>query len=179
LNTPILGPLCRKAVELNGATLGRTKAADELRIWALEFEANDQYPNDGREWMMEYAQRVLPDLRLDAFHSWLNKCERLEDLLTPPLLREPTQPKPSAPVVVDDQVLPAGAKLPPVTRTAVSAPERRDVPKRPQKRKQVNELPPAHSSDEPKKPRFVKPAFKRPAPQQGARAKPAFKAGKP
>lgn len=118
-NTPILGELVTRARELLEGDFVFNPLTAPMAPWLAQFDVTSQYMNEPADWMHDYAEQVLPDLRIREFRVWLNQTETLEDLLTPPTLREKTQAKPTVPVVVDEEVLSPTPKIKlPAQRTA-------------------------------------------------------------
>jgi hypothetical protein len=105
-NTPIIGDFCRVARFLHGNT--DIKADERLKAisrWKSSLPLENQYDNEAGDWMIEYAQKDLPDFDYSRFKEWLNRVPTLEAMLSPPMFLEPPEAKPTKPVVFEDQVL--------------------------------------------------------------------------
>lgn len=99
-NTPIIGEMARKCLDLIGGQFVENQQTKVLRSWAANFTPDQQYPNEPGIWMYEYLERCLPDIRIEEFRDWLDSVVSVTQMLTPPLLREPPEPAPDFNVVV-------------------------------------------------------------------------------
>jgi len=104
-NTPFIGPLTQKARALLQCEFTANPETAPMTPWSAQFPKDVQYPNEPREWYMEYAQLVLPNADHRAFVTWLAQANSFKDLMSPPLLQEKTPPVTFAPVVIDDDVV--------------------------------------------------------------------------
>ena len=105
-NTPIIGGLSRKALQLEDrvAEYDPTQNPYGLRSWCTVVPIEDQYINLAADWMCEYARQALPDFNYSAFELYLARAREVKDLLAAPLCCEPKPPVLKAPVVVEDAV---------------------------------------------------------------------------
>jgi hypothetical protein len=109
-NTPILGPYVKKAIQL-GSYVPAHAAAVQVRPWIAQFDKENQYPNEGANWMYDYAAHALPEFDVKRFTTWLADCKEVGDLLEPVCCTPPIDPKVKDPVVVDHEVLPYGTRV--------------------------------------------------------------------
>lgn len=115
-NTPVLGQFCETVMRLSD---GRPQTKF-LNIWNSDVPQEEHYPNEPREWYVDYAINALPGFHWIRAREWLNSVRTLEDMLSPPLCMEPRAPPPQAvPVVVNRQIIRA---KPTPDRTNVPAP---------------------------------------------------------
>jgi hypothetical protein len=112
--TPIIGPLVSRAVQIHGGDIEADAALMPVAAWNSYLPKEMQYRNVAAEWMYDYLRVSLPGVDEARFNNWLSSTKTLADLLTPPLLLEPSAPKSSVQVVIEDQVLPHGCKPKPV-----------------------------------------------------------------
>nr|UQB76074.1 RNA-dependent RNA polymerase [Flumine noda-like virus 40] len=101
--TPILGEFVERARELLGKDFESDPACLGIRPWGSDIPIEVQYVNHPADWLEAYAVSVLPDADFLRFRSWLRECVNVVNLLSPPLLRSPSDAKPSLPVVVDGE----------------------------------------------------------------------------
>lgn len=113
-NTPVIGRLCKRALDLNTA---RSRRDLGIAPWWSKFEQSVQYPNSNADqWMDAEFQRLFPEFNVEVFNSWINTVTCWRELLGAPLCCEPKQATPtSVPVVVDGDVLPARTSSCPVS----------------------------------------------------------------
>jgi hypothetical protein len=80
-NTPIIGELTRKIVELSSKTHTQGTHSN-MNFWA-QFKAEDQWPNEHGLWMAEYCtnQLVVPD---ELLLIWIASCTSITQLLDCP-----------------------------------------------------------------------------------------------
>jgi hypothetical protein len=130
-NTPVIGPFCAKVEELSGGKLLRRKKTAKLERWQSDVGRKDQYPNDEKDWMIDYFKSELPNFDLDEFNNWLIKQKRLEDMLQVPLFAEIEDVK------VKEEVIVSGDILGPENKNAKEAKEtpQENPPKKLQKSK--------------------------------------------
>jgi len=105
-NTPYIGELTERGRFLLQSDYVTDERTAQIRPWNSELPREKQYVNDAADWMMEYAQSVLPNANRKLFLEWLNSTKSLEDLLSPSTLQEETPAKPKDPVVVNGEELP-------------------------------------------------------------------------
>jgi hypothetical protein len=91
MNTPIMGPLCQKA--LRGT---KFEFKNLHGVWNIDHDKDDQYPNEHCPWMDEYAHTALPEFDVVSFHQW---AEGDQDPLSPPLCMPWKPPAPTNPPV--------------------------------------------------------------------------------
>lgn len=103
-NTPVIGELCRRAVEFCDEGLRRTALG--ISHWWAQFDKSVQYPNENSEgWMDAEFDRVYPEFDRRVFDQWLRSTRSIKELLGPPLCVEIRAATPTiAPVVVDGDV---------------------------------------------------------------------------
>lgn len=111
-NTPIIGVFVNRVLELHGSPVLRRDELKEMEIWGSHLDKALQYPNaNGGGWMTYYATTVIPGLDPDAFAVWVHSCSSLTELLSPPLLVEPTRPvNKGVDVVVNDEIIPGSSQ---------------------------------------------------------------------
>jgi len=114
-NTPVIGRLCKRALEL-GST-AKTRRVLGVAPWWSKFEQSVQYPNSNADqWMDAEFQRLFPEFDFEVFNSWIGQVNCWDDILGAPLCCEPQQATPTTvPVVVDGDVLPARTSSSPVS----------------------------------------------------------------
>jgi hypothetical protein len=79
-NTPLIGALCRKILELMpNATSTRT-----ITRWGDDVPMQDQYPNGYASWMDDVVPEELPLTNAQAFCEWLSNVESMAELLACP-----------------------------------------------------------------------------------------------
>ena len=111
-NTPVIGLLCVKGLNLGGISIARKPGMEAMDTWLSRYDKDCQYPNEAGDWMLDYVTFVFPTFDFDRFAKWITDCKTVQDLLTPPLFIEPKQPAtPAVPLVVDDVVLPFGTRI--------------------------------------------------------------------
>ncbi len=100
-NTPILGPLAQRVVKHMGECLLGLGVAN----YFADYPINDQYPNECVDgWMLAYVLDKMPTLDLERFDKWMSGP--FENILSPPLIVEPTVVSESkAELVVGDQLI--------------------------------------------------------------------------
>lgn len=76
----------------------------KVRHYASLADADVQYPNEDNGWMVAYATQAIPTLDLRRFNAFLNDCNTLKRMLSPPLIAEPRPVVVPAAAVVDDAV---------------------------------------------------------------------------
>jgi len=105
-NTPVLGAFC-KCVLLRSSY--RPKSLLGVGNWWARFDESVQYPNRNDEgWMDVEFTALFAEFDRSQFDQWLASAITVEKLLCPPACAEPRAAQPGrAPVVVDEDVLPA------------------------------------------------------------------------
>jgi hypothetical protein len=80
-NTPIIGPLTRRIVELSKRTASEGTHSN-MNFWA-QFKAEDQWPNEAGAWMDEFCvdKLVVPD---QVFLDWIIAADNINTLLNCP-----------------------------------------------------------------------------------------------
>jgi len=109
--TPIIGDLARKWKQLrhNNEAAGHTTRY--LNIWQSEVAEDVHYPNECEDWMLANAHKIYGADRVAMFEEWLDTVVSVEDLLSPPLLRERVRPESADAVVwLIDSIVPAIGK---------------------------------------------------------------------
>jgi hypothetical protein len=104
-HTPIIGPFVTRIVFLHNSLIQPNEETAAMRAWGSMLDMSKQYINESAQWMIDYAESVLPDARYAEFHTWLMEVTCLEDCLHPPLLREPPVAKSTSPVVLDAEII--------------------------------------------------------------------------
>jgi hypothetical protein len=114
-NTPVIGRLCKRAVELDTATRSRRELG--VAPWWSKFEQSVQYPNSNADgWMDAEFQRLFPEFNVEVFNRWIVQVNSWRDILGAPLCCEPQPATPTTvPVVVDGDVLPARTSSSPIS----------------------------------------------------------------
>lgn len=80
-NTPIIGPLCKKILELGNGIVSEPS----WTTWWGQYKAEDQFPNlNHGNWMNQVISEVYPEFDATAFERWLEGCESLEDIMACP-----------------------------------------------------------------------------------------------
>jgi hypothetical protein len=104
-NTPVIGPLVRKTVEIFGE-VGITDKTQGMRKWDSEGDVSVQYPNEAQEWMDDYAVNSLAKYSFDfeMFDSWIAGANA-HTILSPPLCGEILAPKTKVKVHVDGELI--------------------------------------------------------------------------
>jgi hypothetical protein len=110
-NTPIIGPLVKRVMELNDVQ--PVKEVDDdvrrhLQPYLYDGSCEDNnYPNEYGSWMDDYvSSSILAEFNCDLLSSALAEASCLQDLLTLPKCTDSIEPKPSSvPVIFDDQVV--------------------------------------------------------------------------
>jgi len=105
-NTPIVATMCAKATKLVGGPLEADERTTSISSWLSRFDADKQYPNAASEWMHDYALHAIPDFDYKRFYAWLDRCKRLEQMLSPPLCVPVSEPKSTVPVVIEGMIIP-------------------------------------------------------------------------
>jgi hypothetical protein len=105
-NTPVLGELACKVVELHG-DIDMDPSTARIRKWNSELPKEDQYPNVDEGWMESYCVESLSKCCFDynRFKRHLDECKTLDDLLHFPLCSEIPTPVVKIPVVVDGNIV--------------------------------------------------------------------------
>jgi hypothetical protein len=112
-HTPILGDYVRKVEELHLSPIEVDPLTAPIRAWYSDLPPDVQYINEPADWFYDYLYTVLPDVDLPRFYEWIRSLRSLDECLTPPLLQEPKDAKPTSPVVMKDEILPRGAHIEP------------------------------------------------------------------
>jgi hypothetical protein len=106
-NTPIIGDLATKVVELFGAVAYDERLRPMAR-WDTNGPSSVQYPNDKQPWMEHYSQTSLAKLEFDhdLFKTWVQTATE-ETILTPPLCAQPVEAAAKVDVNVDGSIITA------------------------------------------------------------------------
>jgi len=108
LRTPIIGDICRRAIEILGQTPVANPHTSKVSTWLSFFPLDVQYKNVEEDWMMFYARQSCPGFDFPRMQKWLADSKSITDLLSPPICQEQKAPTPcSVPVAVDASVIPA------------------------------------------------------------------------
>ena len=126
-NTPVIGPLCKRATEL--IQLGKDEPTHGVGPWWSKFDHSVQFPNDNTDgWMDAEFSFQFPEFDHKIFGDWIASTESAADLLRAPLCAEP---KPATPakvdVVVDEDVVPAKVEAPKQETEQPTPKESKDV----------------------------------------------------
>jgi hypothetical protein len=108
-DTPIIGPLCKKIMEVVGETPPNENGKNEddheewykknksIVSWFSQYEYCDQYPNHD---VQSFVEKYFGVFNLGQFNDWLSGCESLEDLRMPPQIAPPDPIPPASSDVV-------------------------------------------------------------------------------
>jgi len=118
LNTPIIGDYCKAVIRENCGQPEMNELTAPIRSWLSRYRSVDQYDNTSAQWMLDEAQRVLPQFNYKRFIIWCNTCTTIQSLMQPPMFMPPPPAVSRIPVIVDNE-LPYGV------------PYHRDVPATP------------------------------------------------
>jgi len=88
-NTPIVGPYVTRVMSKRPPNF---KFRNYGRKWQFEQDVSKQYPNEYSDWMMDYAQKALPEFAFGQFNDWINGCVELRDLMQAPKFQPPVEP---------------------------------------------------------------------------------------
>jgi len=102
-NSPILGQLVSKAIELNGGAPAMSKHHNLVRFGS-DIPVENQFPNEYREDYHAVLDKQLPNIDYELFDTWLASCNNLYSLLSPPLIVEPEVAVTKHETVVDGDV---------------------------------------------------------------------------
>lgn len=111
-NTPYLGELAKKTDMLakNRNLKPDPSNLSYLAKWASE--SGTAFPNEYRDYFLEYAHQTMPKFKEDIFHQHLDNCTDLDQLLIFPLCMEEEPPeiplnngKPEATIHVDGETI--------------------------------------------------------------------------
>jgi len=106
-NTPVLGQFVSKVIELSDEIVFKNLGSN----WFAQFESGEQFPNDCRDWMSEDATDSLAQFNVNKFEDWLASVTELEHLLSPPHFCDPLPPRPTAPAVLEGELVTPEAAL--------------------------------------------------------------------
>jgi len=123
-NTPIIGPFCRRTLELSKY---RPKTLLGIGTWWSKFEYSSQYPNENiGGWMDAELNLSLPKFDIPCFDHWLAHARTATELLSAPLFQEIEPATTTTPVVVDGDIL-----LPKQVESGSKQSPARSVPRKP------------------------------------------------
>jgi hypothetical protein len=93
-HTPVIGQIASRVVETFNQ--GRT-SSNKLGVqpWWAKYDKDVQWPNSPGEWMDDLLRQQIPTIDTDLFNTWLEKTTSLVDMLSPPLIAEPSDPTPA------------------------------------------------------------------------------------
>jgi hypothetical protein len=111
--TPILGEYCTRVSHVYGKPLVEEACTMPMRHWLSQVDIKDQYPNDPGSWVDHYVHTSLPHFDVKSFREWVNRSTTIEQLLAPPMFSLVPEAESKVPVVVDENILPAGQPLVP------------------------------------------------------------------
>jgi hypothetical protein len=77
-NTPIIGPICIKALELT-TDLAEVEPAG----WWGKFNAESQWPNEAGDWMEEVVEMLMPGAAIDDAKEWARNCSSWDEFNNP------------------------------------------------------------------------------------------------
>jgi len=118
-NTPVIGDYCRRVLQVHTReekqdaetfVIEKNEKTHQIRGWLSKFEKEKQYDNTPGTWMNEYLELSLPEFDYKKFTKWLDEADTMDKLLKPPMFMAPIEAKPSAPVVLEDEILPREVK---------------------------------------------------------------------
>jgi hypothetical protein len=99
-NTPIIGPFSMKVIALSANVVLSDEAAT-IAPFLARFPREVQYRNEPAQWIDDYVSTL--GLDLVRFERWYSNARTLNEMLSPPLLKEPMPfETPSETVVVDN-----------------------------------------------------------------------------
>jgi hypothetical protein len=127
-NTPILGEFCSAVMKNHKDEINENEQTFRMRAWLSKFGADDQYPNEPGDWMLEYLSHAMPAFDYKKFKSWLGQANTYEKLMTPPLFQEPLSAKSDIPVIVNGDLAPFGMTWPVEQRKFPNPPVHSNVP---------------------------------------------------
>jgi hypothetical protein len=132
-NTPIIGELVSKAIELNGGLPEISKHSRMVK-WNSDLTQDVQYPNEDSGWMESFVEEQLAELSFDSvtFRDALCKAT-LDSLLSMPLCAAPSSPATKEAVVLDEEVI-TPEKKEQTTEKGTNKPSRRGGKKAQKKR---------------------------------------------
>lgn len=104
-NTPVIGELVSKIVDLHGP-IQMTDRTSLLRRWGSELDQTCQYPNVDCGWMEDYSYQSLGSSGFDfeRFRNAIDSRMNISDFLTLPLCADTKPPQHRADVIVDEAV---------------------------------------------------------------------------
>lgn len=90
-NTPIIGPLCKKILELGNGIVSEPS----WTTWWGQYSVDEQFPNlNTAHWMDDVIAEEYPEFNIKAFTDWLESCTSLEQIMAcPHPFDEPSQNK--------------------------------------------------------------------------------------
>lgn len=117
-NTPIIGPLCAKALQyIPNACMSLGIAS----YWARH-PREVQYPNENYDGWMEAEVAVsIPEFDYTIFNNWIDKTRSVQELLNAPLCAEPKRPETKVPVIVNDELIVPEPEIVPPKPSGIAA----------------------------------------------------------
>jgi hypothetical protein len=117
-NTPIIGELCAKVLELASRAQVDAVEYDQasmhpMKRWdSANGDLSVQYPNDNNaNWMIAVLRRDLPTFSLEKFLIYISECKSMDDILKAPLCATVEDADAKFPVVLNGDVLPRTPKM--------------------------------------------------------------------
>jgi hypothetical protein len=105
-NTPVLGWYCSYVLEKLGVP---TRRLESVASWWSRFDADDQFPNQPSDWMLEVVAREYPDFRTDVFLNAIR--EGVDPLHFPCCLHNDAEPIPQkVPTVQGEEIVPVAGE---------------------------------------------------------------------
>jgi hypothetical protein len=94
-NTPLIGPLVRRALDLRPRN-HKLVTDRAVARWGDQYSDDVQYPNAPGDWMMDELHRALPEFQYDAFVAAVDSARFIDDLLNLPTYHDipPVEGKP-------------------------------------------------------------------------------------
>jgi hypothetical protein len=107
LNTPIIGHFCSAVIRENRGEPAINELTAPIRSWLSRYTSDNQYNNTPGAWMLDEAERLLPEFNYNKFKVWCATTISMSALLSPPMFMAPIVAKSAIPVIVDGE-LPLG-----------------------------------------------------------------------
>jgi hypothetical protein len=104
-NTPIIGPLVSRCMNLDPSTEIVNLKTTCMARWGSLAPSDQQYPNEDDGWMLQTAEAQLNGFDFVSYDNWLGTIKRVEDCLSPPLCLEPRLAKTKVTVVCAGEIV--------------------------------------------------------------------------